>query len=460
MGHIMRSLIVLLILLLVTPSAVAAWSGGKIVSIDARDARTEANQLVLKSGTERSVATDGALEIHAQKIVANQYTSSDGLLVGTEINMHGPNQTMETRTWTDARVDGITNRDQYRLDVAGTGSLRIDGPRLKVMGHETDTLPEDKVFQRAGSQYVWNVSQMHNLSGTAATVTLIGDFQVSFWEWDVQISNSTDGSSYWSGLRRHNETIPGTVTNEYQDRRLYLHVTNGTITLPTLWIEVTHIFANVTHLDATQAGIQLPSGELTNLMGPLHLDVGPLQSGSFSSHIVIESPPATAPATPAPTPVGPATQTPESTTDTTILSVSFFGLLLFLGLVVLFGRALRVLLLRRAMTVGDYKRVASTAGMEASRRFGPEFVVARAVSLLKTNDFVGAVKLLEQHGDRVAPAVRSYLWACVHAGQGALEEARTEAIRAILADPAMASEVGANRALRGFLKEMEGDGYS
>ncbi len=452
----------ILILLLAIPAALASWSEGKVHAIDGRDIVTTANEVLLMTGTEQAKATQGKVEIQAQQIIAREYISTDGLLIGDEVNTHGSNKTMYNRTWNDARVDGLANRDKYRLDVSGTGHIQLLGPKAKVGTHEQKTETEVVTFTRVGETHSWNVSHLHRTSGTISVLAITGDFVISFWEWDAEISNSTESRTHWTGLRRANETVENTVTNEYQDRRLYLHVTNGTLRLPTLWLDVTRSYANVTHVDASRASVSSIDGTVTNLSGPVHLHIGTHDGGSFMSRIVQEAAPEAdssivqkkANAEPATTEVSNAG--PNSGLWT-LYGLGFVILVLASAVLI---RTIKIALIRRAMSSGDYKRVAATAGFVSSRRFGPEFVVAKTVSLVKTQDYSGASKILERYGSRLAPAVLSYLWACIHAGRGDKEAARTEAIKSILADPAMASEVGANRELRGFMSELRGEGYS
>lgn len=457
----MRGVVALSLLILCAPTAGAVWVDGVLQGVSTRDATLTASEVVLLVGRESAGAGPPTLDLRADRIDATLIIRKNEVAIDEVVSYSIENgKEWQNETWHDVAVTGTERRAQYRITVAGAGAADLSSRRLTVAGHGTEAVQEHRIFTHQKAPLEFEVAPLHALTEDGGHLDLTGDFVISLWEWDVRLTNATAQQDHWTG-QRHYDTVPGTPAQNDEKRRLYLQVTNGTLSLPLTDLEVTDLFVAGSLLDAASAVLDV-AGQETNVVleGPLRLGLEPVRDGVFLGNVLEETPEGVPPVAPGQRGEAPASPAVTATTGGSTTWTTGLALFALAVAALLAWRALRVVRLRRAMRGGDYHAVAGGAGMEASRRFGPEVVVARTVSMVKTGEYAAAAALLERHGDRLATAVRAYLWACVHAGRGEVDEAREAVVRSLLSDPGMAVEVEANRSLRRFMDDAGPGGYS
>ncbi len=458
--------------------ASAAWGAGSLDAVGTRDAMLDGVSFTFKteatgdgSGLPDSISRE--LSVAGERIrveVRSTYRDVDASQAPPGTVPSQQTHATDVDVWRGAQAAVAEARSEAVLFLAGDGRVSVGGDQVSLGGHDTGVVGEGEPFAHDAPPLAWNVSRLHRVTSGAVSLQAEGDFVLSFYDWDLRVWNRTADAGYWSGERPAGGPLsPGVDGQEH--RRVYLHVTNGTLSLPLEDVGVGDLFVAGATLDAASAVLDVADGDdPVNLSGPVRFGLGPVEAGVFEGRLL---------SSPAPEPDdgtvvdsalgqagaaagGDAPSPPPADAQSTVPWVPLASASLFALAVasLVAWRVARMVRLHRAMRDGDYGTVASATGMEDSKRFGAEVVVARVVALVKAGDLDGAASLLERRGARLLTPVSAYLWACVHAGRGEVEEARSCVIKTIMADPSMAAEVASNSKLKGFLSDFEGEGYS
>jgi hypothetical protein len=449
-----------------------------------------------------------ALAVAAQQILVESDRQHDDqyspVLVDAkdQLDLEEPTWTTETAVYTAATADLVGSR-AYRIFVApatpGSAAAEVRAPFLRLAVDDRDPVSEPQGIHHPNRTVttVPLAGAFQATLRTEATVRVTGDFLVVLWEADVAVRDESQERTWRSGqtIRQPTDKVPlppqverPMAYGEYEARKTYLRVTNGTLELTVGdadW-EALHLHAEgaaasgaIILKEALQQGVTLTGGPVdVRLPGPVactlaasgeRLEAWPVPAAGPEPDGGAEAPHALdlLPATPQ-----------ESPARSSTASAAFQGLPAWLGTSALAlalsaaalaaargssqARAMREL--RGHMAAGEYESAIEMLERPMrSRRHRREASVIGIVAALQLADVGRARELLRRARWSLAsdPALEPFLGACIAAASHDEERARALLTDSLRMDGSLAEHAKGNPFLARVMRpEPQEPGYT